>query len=383
MMMDPNGNGMTNAACSGRAFNGNAWNDGNGITTKAGWGCMGCAVGMMLGMILLIGAFILGVYGLCCAVDENDESGFSTTAPDDPKNLEEEYISGKRTSGDQPKIAVIDVRGIIVSSDNSINSSNVADPKLICAKIRRAASDAKVKALIVNLNTPGGEVVASDEIYAEIKRFRKTGKPAVAMLNTMAASGGYYVAAACHPIVAHKLTMTGSIGVIMSTINYRGLFDKIGLQSEVYTSGKMKDMLNGGRQRTPEEIQIVKDMVNRTYLEFSRIVAESRKIPVEKVRTTEIGDGRIFDGEQALKLGLVDSLGYFRDAEEAAVKAAKLKPDSYTVIRYKESFSFSRLVSLLSARNGAEPMKVSLSEAPEIPRTALRPGVLYFLPANF
>ena len=281
-MMETNGNGMPNAACSGNAFNRNPWNDG--MPAKAGWGCMGCAVGMLLGMILLIGGIVLGLYTLCSSGD-NDDSEFSTNAADDPKNLEEEYISGKRSSGDQPKIAVVDVFGIIVSSDNSINSSGIADPKLICTKIRRAASDSKVKALIVNLNTPGGEVVASDEIYAEIKRFRQTGKPAVAMLNTMAASGGYYVAAACHPIVAHKLTMTGSIGVIISTINYRGLFDKIGLQSEVYTSGKMKDMLNGGRARTPEEIRIVKEMVDRTYLEFSRIVAESRKIPVEKVRT--------------------------------------------------------------------------------------------------
>ncbi|MBO4649125.1 MAG: signal peptide peptidase SppA [Lentisphaeria bacterium] len=377
-MTEPNENSMPHVSNIPHTACGNG-----GTADKAGWVCMGCAAGMMLFMILLIGGITLGLYGLSTVIADDNESGFATNAADDPENLEEEYVSGKRISGDQPKIAVVDVRGIIVSNDNSFNSSNIADPRLICTRIRRAASDSKVKALIVNLNTPGGEVVASDEIYAEIKRFRKTGKPAVAMLNTMAASGGYYVAAACHPIVAHKLTMTGSIGVIISTLNYRGLFDKIGLQSEVYTSGKMKDMLNGGRQRTPEEIRIVKDMVNRTYLEFSRIVAESRKIPVEKIRTTEIGDGRIFDGEQALKLGLVDSLGYFRDAEEAAVKAAKLKPESYTVIRYKESFNFARLVSLLSARNGAGPMKVSLSEAPEIPRTALRPGLLYFLPANY
>ena len=361
----------------------NTANKSGGVAAMIAWGCLGCAVGMILGIVLLFGSISFGLAALCSGFANEEESGFSTDAVDDPGNLKEEYVSGKRTSGNQPKIVVVDVFGIIVSNDNSINSDAVADPKLICAKIRRAAADPKVKALIINLNTPGGEVVASDEIYAEIKRFRQTGKPAVAMLNTVAASGGYYVAAACYPIVAHKLTMTGSIGVIMSTINYRGLFEKIGLQSEVYTSGKMKDMLNGGRERTPEEIRIVKEMVNRTYLEFSRIVAESRKIPVEKVRTTEIGDGRVFDGEQALRLGLVDSLGYFRDAEEAAVKAANLKPDSYTVVRYKESFNFTKLAAMLSARNGARPMKVTLSDAPEIPRTALRPGVLYFLPANF
>ena len=350
----------------------------HGTVKKAGWGCFGCGLGLMIGMLLVCGSIVLGLVWIGSMI--SGESTHSSSSPDDPDSLEEEYVTGKHD--EKSKIAVVNVRGVIVSDEDSFDS-HIAHSRQICLRIRRAASDPDVKALIINLNTPGGEVVASDEIYTEIKRFRKTGKPAVAMMNTMAASGGYYVAAACHPIVAHKLTMTGSIGVIISTINYRGLFDKIGLQSEVYTSGKMKDMLNGGRARTPEEIRIVKEMVDRTYLEFSRIVAESRKIPVEKVRTTEIGDGRIFDGEQALKLGLVDSLGYFRDAEAAAVKAAKLKPESYTVVRYKESFNFARLVSLLSARNFAQPMKVSLSEAPEIPRTALRPGVLYFLPANF
>jgi len=191
------------------------------------------------------------------------------------------------------------------------------------------------------------------------------------------------VAAACSPIIANKLTLTGSIGVIMSTINYRGLFEKIGLQAEVYTSGKMKDMLNGARQRTPEEVGIVRELVNNTYLEFTRIVAESRKIPVEKIRSSEIGDGRIFDGVQAKKLGLVDSLGYFRDAVNAAAKNAKLKPDSYTVIRYKESFSFARLFSMLSARSGLKGVNVQLNGTPSAPVFTPQPGRLYYLPSQF
>jgi protease-4 len=142
-------------------------------------------------------------------------------------------------------------------------------------------------------------------------------------------------------------------------------------------------MLNGGRSRTPEEIQIVQQLVRNTYNEFTRIVAESRKIPVEKIRTTEIGDGRIFDGEQALKLGLVDSLGYFRDAVEITAKNAKLKPGSYTVIRYKEQFSFARLMSMLSARSGSVPVNVSFGGTSSRPAFMPKPGMLYYLPANF
>ena len=308
------------------------------------------------------------------------ESAHSSSSPDDPDGLEEEYVTGKHN--EKSKIAVVNVRGVITSDEDSFDN-NIAHSRQICLRIRRAASDPDVKALIVNLNTPGGEVVASDEIYAEIKRFRKTGKPAVAMMNTMAASGGYYVAAACSPIIANKLTLTGSIGVIMSTINYRGLFEKIGLQAEVYTSGKMKDMLNGARQRTPEEVGIVRELVNNTYLEFTRIVAESRKIPVEKIRSSEIGDGRIFDGVQAKKLGLVDSLGYFRDAVDAAAKNAKLKPDSYTVIRYKESFSFAKLFSMLSARSDLKGVNVQLNGTPSAPVFTPQPGRLYYLPAQY
>ena len=355
--------------------------EGNGTVKKAGWGCIGCGLGLLTGLIALLGAISLGLYGLGCVF-----SGYETTAsnhsPDDPENLEEEYVQGKR--GDNlPKIAVIDVRGIIASGEDAF-SGNVADPKQIRTRIRRAAADPKVRAMIVNLNTPGGEVVASDEIYAEIKRFRlQTGKPAVAMMNTMAASGGYYVAAACSPIVANKLTLTGSIGVIISACNYRGLFEKLGLQTEVYTSGKMKDMLNGARVRTPEEVAVVRNLVNNTYEEFIRIVAESRRIPAEKIRNSEIGDGRIFDGGQAKKLGLVDTLGYFSSAVEIAAKTAGLKPDSYTVVRYKEPFSFSRLISILSARIGTVPVNVTFADA--VRGQGFRPkrGMLYYLPAEY
>ena len=356
--------------------------ENGGTARKAGWSCLGCGVGMVISLFLVLGLIGLALYGLGSAVSSGLESSGHSSSPYDPDNLEEEYLQGKRGE-DVPKIAVVKVHGVIASDDEACIST-LADPRYVCLRIRRAGSDPKVKALVIDLNTPGGEVVASDEIYEEIRRFRKkTGKPAIAMMNTIAASGGYYIASACNPIVANKLTMTGSIGVIISTCNYRGLFEKIGLQSEVYTSGKMKDMLNGGRARTPEEVRIVQKLIDGTYREFVRIVAESRKIPAEKIMNSEIGDGRIFDGVQAKQLGLVDTLGYFRDAVEIAAGRAKLKPGSYQVIGYKEPFSFSRMMALLSSRGGSVPLSFSLNGNPANRTFVPKPGMLYYLPAGY
>ena len=198
-------------------------------------------------------------------------------------------------------------------------------------------------------------------------------------MNSIAASGGYYIAAGCRPIIANKLTLTGSIGVIISTYNYQKLFEKIGLQSEVYTSGRMKDMLNGGRARTPQEVEVIQKLVNNTYDVFVNIVAKSRNIPAEKIKTSIIGDGRIFDGQQALKLGLVDKLGYFKDAVAEAVNLAGIE-GNYAVIRYEETFSFSRFFDLMSSR--AQPVNISLQGEPA---NTFRPqkGRLYYLPADF
>ena len=353
----------------------------NGTVNRAGWGCLGCGLGLLLGVVIIITVIVLGIIGLASLINDSD-SPSSGIAQENTSKLEEEYIIGK-SEDDQAKIAVVDIHGVIEFDDSPIPSDTAADPRSLCARIRRAAEDKKVKALIVNLNTPGGEVVASDEIYSEIRRFRqKTGKPAIALMRTMTASGGYYIAAACKPIIANKLTMTGSIGVIISTYNYRGLFDKLGLQAEVYASGKMKDMLNGARARTPEEVKVVQDMVNETYAEFVRIVSESRKIPVERIRQSEIGDGRVFSGEQALKLGLVDSFGYFRDAVDAAAKASDLKQGKFAVIRYKESFSFGRFFSMLTSKSGLVPLNVSFNGTRSRTFTPKR-GMLYYLPADF
>ena len=334
-------------------------------------GCLtcGCLTVLFFAALLAAGIYLFSSdsspVAKCGSLMQNDE----------PEDFTETCISGGNIKND--RIAVIDVNGLITSDENaSLRTCAVA--KNICKKLQQAANDKTVKGIIINLNTPGGEVTASDEIYRKILLVRKK-KPVTAMMNSMCASGGYYIAAACSPVITNKYTLTGSIGVIISTWNYKGLFDKIGVKSEVYTSGKMKDMLNGGRDRTAEEEALVKQLVNNAYDGFVQVVSSSRKIPAEKIRTTLIGDGRIFDGKQALELKLADRIGYFEDAVEACAKEAKLK--EYQVFRYEEKFDFGKIFDFLSAE--APAVRLVFPEGTARGSFEIKKGVLYFLPAGY
>ena len=321
----------------------------HGTVKKAGWGCFGCGLGLLISMLLVCGSIVLGLVWIGSMIP--GETAHGSSSPDDPDSLEEEYVTGKHN--EKSKIAVVNVRGVIVSDEDSFDS-HIAHSRQICLRIRRAASDPDVKALIVNLNTPGGEVVASDEIYMEIKRFRKTGKPAVAMMNTMAASGGYYVACGANKIVANRSTLTGSIGVIISTVDVSGLLDWAKVKPEFYTSGKMKAMLNPALPTTEEEAKVVQTLVMDIYSDFAGIVSEARNIPLEKITKGELGDGRVFDGKQALENGLVDELGYFSTAEDAALELAKLTRDNCCIERYKSSSSLADFLGLFGVK--AQPV---------------------------
>src|SRR5208283_5805373 len=177
------------------------------------------------------------------------------------------------------KIAVVSVDGIITdrAADQACNS--MVD--VIKAKLDRAKEDDRVKAVILKVDSPGGEVMASDEINKAIREFQdKAKKPVICSMGSLAASGGYYVSAPCRWIVANDLTITGSIGVILSTWNYRGLMDKVGLRPETFKSGKYKDMLSGSREPdsiTPEEREMVQSLVDETYGKFKNAVASGRK----------------------------------------------------------------------------------------------------------
>ena len=174
------------------------------------------------------------------------------------------------------KIAVIEVDGVISSRIMDQGGYSLVD--VIKAQLERAEEDHRVKAVILKVDSPGGEVLASDEIYRLIADFQKSSrKPVVASMGNLAASGGYYVSAPCRWIVANDLTITGSIGVILHSWNYRGLMNKVGLRPETYKSGKFKDMLSGERdpeEIPPEEREMVQNLIDETYEKFKNVVAE-------------------------------------------------------------------------------------------------------------
>lgn len=239
---------------------------------------------------------------------------------------EEEVISG---SG-HDRVAVITLDGAISESSAGGLLGDVIIFDDLMSQLQQALEDPAVRAVVLRVNSPGGEVVASDEIYRKIKEIQDNGKPVVVSMGTMAASGGYYVAAAANKIYANPNSLTGSIGVIFTLPNYQKLADLIGYKETVIQSGKMKDMGNPLREMRPDEKQVFQSLVDETYQRFVDLVAEERGLPREKVLT--IADGRIYSGQQAKELGLVDELGTLEDAIEAAKELAGL--EEALVIRY-------------------------------------------------
>ena len=307
--------------------------------------------GFLRGCLIAVGIFVLicfvgficlfAVFGAVIGAIGESGAAFKAASAD----YTTEFISGNADA--DSRIAVIDVRGTITSDPETFGTS-VASSGNIVKLIRAAKDDDSVKAIIIDLDTPGGEVTASDEIYHELKI---CGKPVVAMMNSMAASGGYYVACGANKIVANRNTLTGSIGVIISSVNVAELLEWAKVKPEFYTSGKMKAMLNPATPTTEEEEKVIRTLVMDVYEDFAGIVAEARNIPLEKITKGELGDGRVFDGKQALENGLVDELGYFSTAEDAAIKLAGLTRDDCRIERFKTNASLADLLGLFGVKS--------------------------------
>jgi protease-4 len=224
------------------------------------------------------------------------------------------------------KIAIIDVEGMIMNAKSSSVLFGSGDNPVSTFRERLdcAADDRHVKAVVLRINSPGGAVTASDIMYQEVLKFRQdTGKPVIACMMDVAASGAFYLAMGCDRVYAHPSTVTGSIGVIMSLYNATGLFNKLGVSSDPIKSGPNKDIGNPGRPMTEEERAILQGMVDSFYHQFVETVARGRKLPEDRVRA--LADGRVYTGIDAQKLGLVDEIGYLDDAIHAAKAMAGIK----------------------------------------------------------
>jgi len=233
--------------------------------------------------------------------------------------------TGRFTFGD--KIAVVEVKGAITESSGIIE------------EIHQYQEDEGVKAIILRIDSPGGGVGPSQEIYREISKV-KIRKKVITSMGSVAASGGYYIACASDRIVANPGTITGSIGVLMEFTNIEELFKKIGIKGVVLKSGEHKDIGSPFREMTPDEKKIVQDVIDNVHQQFIEAVAKGRKMDREKV--VQIADGRILTGEQAKQLGLVDEMGNLQDAIDVAARMVGIvgKPN---VIYPKKRFSLLNL----------------------------------------
>ena len=231
--------------------------------------------------------------------------------------------------GGSDRVAQIDLEGVITGSGGRSGGSMVDQ---FARRLNAAVEDDSVKAIVVRIKSPGGEVTASDRLHQLIQRADER-KPVVAYMDTIAASGGYYAACGTRHLMAHPTTFTGSIGVIMQSVKYGDLLEKVGVSMETYKSGEMKDLLSGNRETRPDEVVLVNELIGETYDRFLEVVAGNRGVEAASLRGSPFTDGRIFSGRQGLEGGFLDSNGFIEDAYDKAAELAGVS--NPTVIRYQ------------------------------------------------
>lgn len=260
------------------------------------------------------------------------------------KHASETVIEG---SGEN-KIAIIPIKGIL--SNESAEGLFIEKPSIVDIvkqQLEQAADDTHVKAVLLEVDSPGGGITASDIIYNQIIKFKAgTQKKVVVYMQDVAASGGYYISSAADTIVAHPTTITGSIGVIMPLINVAELINRYGIKDNSIASGNLKEIGSPLKQMTADEAAILKGIIDEMYMQFVTVVSAGRKLDIEAVK--KIADGRIYTGKQAFEKGLVDQLGYLEDAIAITKKLAGLT--EATIVRYEKHYGLADLFGLMSKK---------------------------------
>jgi len=257
------------------------------------------------------------------------------------------------------KVAVISLNGPIQSeSSGFLFGGSVISPQFVRNQLEKAKNDVAVKAIVLQIESPGGSVAACQEILNEIERVEK---PIVVSFGTVAASGGYYISTKADKIVALPGTLTGSIGVISEMPNLKGLYQKLGIEMEVFIAGKHKDMYAGLRELTPEEKVIMQEMTDQLYDQFVQVVVNGRGMSEEKVR--DLATGQLYTGVEAKELGLVDELGGLNKAIDLAASLAGIqkpkveyyKPAVPSLLSTLLGMSWQKLHSVIQVQSlGAE-----------------------------
>ena len=276
--------------------------------------------------------------------------------------------------GTTDKIALIRLDGLITYGLGFKGNGSMVDD--LKEAFQQAANDPRVKAVILSVDSPGGEVTAGDTLHHALAALRAK-KPVVVFMNSIGTSAAYYIACASSWIMCSDTTFTGSIGVIISTLNYKELFGKIGLQAVIFKSGQFKDALNGARDLTQEEKSYFQGLVMQTYERFLGIVSEARKLDPSQLREG-VADGRVLSGKDAYAAKLVDQLGYVEDAYEKA-RTLGNAPGA-EVVHYERKHGLGRLLRFLEDSEKND-LRIDLNLAPG--GAKLESGRLYLLPSFY
>ncbi len=274
---------------------------------------------ILLGLFILTGIFFLFLGGVSLLIS-------SLISHDSQTDI----FSSKEGVG------IVELKGLIVSSEQTLKH------------LTEFRHDPNVKSIVLRIDSPGGSVGASQEIYKEVMRTNEV-KPVIASMGSMGASGGYYAALGAENIIANPGTMTGSIGVIVKFPNLEGFFEKIGYRSEVIKSGPLKDVGASNRPMSEEERKLMQDLIDNVYGQFVRDIAAARGMEEDIIQ--ELADGRIYTGEQALEVGLIDSLGNFTDAIIIAADMGGLDVEDPRLIYPKVDRKFSLFNLLTNAES--------------------------------
>lgn len=320
----------------------------------------------VLGSVLLLVFLVIGLSVLAVVGVSGGSGGVERAS------WEESYVTGEG----EAKIAALPISGTITgSTDGGLFSTSGASPDALRSQLQQAEDDPDVEAVLLEVDSPGGGVVPSDEMYRMVRDFKqRTDKPVVAYMGSVAASGGYYVSTAADAIVAHPSTITGSIGVIFNYTNFSEALDKVGVQPKPIVSGEFKDLASPADELTEKEREIIESQVQDNYDRFVAAIVQGRPLSEERVR--ELGDGRTYSGEQAASNGLVDEVG---GLDQAAAEARELADiERAEVVRYEESPGLLEAVQARIAPQEPEAVQIieaaGVDPAPEF-QYLYRPGL--------
>ncbi|WP_462411309.1 signal peptide peptidase SppA [Neobacillus sp. Marseille-QA0830] len=298
------------------------------------WAALGIAAALFIGSVMINFLSAFAFKGL--------ETDFTDLLAATENPFTEEVV---KEGSELKRIAILDIDGVIQDTGeaDSILQSSSYNHQTFLKKLKAIKEDDTIKGVIVRVNSPGGGVVESAEIHDQLKELQEEAKkPVYISMGSMAASGGYYISTAAKKIYASPETMTGSLGVIMEGINYKGLADKYGVDFVTIKSGKYKDIMSPTREMTEDERQILQKMIDNSYEGFVKVISEGRHMSTDQVK--QIADGRIYDGRQAKELNLIDGFGYLDDVIATMEKDENLKGAS--VIRYTDDLGIGSLFQM-------------------------------------